>query len=143
MEGLGAASGIAVVADTWWHAKTALDAMPVTWNRGSNANGSSSDLFDQYRAALDQRGPTPIDEGDVETALRGATKIIEAEYHLPHQAHAQMEPPNCTARVTADRAEVWIGTQAPDYATLKTARLTGLPADNVFVYNCFEGGGFG
>jgi len=59
MEGLGAASGIAVVADTWWHAKTALDAMPVTWDQGSNANGSSSDLFDQYRAALDQRGPTP------------------------------------------------------------------------------------
>jgi len=143
MEGLGAASGIAVVADTWWHAKTALDAMPVTWDQGSNANGSSSDLFDQYRAALDQRGPTPIDEGDVETALRGATKIIEAEYHLPHQAHAQMEPPNCTARVTANRAEVWMGTQAPDYATLRTAKLTGLPTDNVFVYNCFEGGGFG
>jgi isoquinoline 1-oxidoreductase subunit beta len=143
IEGLGAASGIAVVADSWWHAKTALEAMPITWNPGPNANRSSSDLFEQYRAALDHRGPTPVDEGDVEAALRGATKIIEAEYHLPHQAHAQMEPPNCTARVTADRAEVWLGTQAPDYATVTAAKLTGLPIENVFVYNCFEGGGFG
>jgi isoquinoline 1-oxidoreductase subunit beta len=143
MEGLGAASGIAVVADTWWHAKTALDAMPITWNPGPNASLSSNDLINQYRAALDQRGPTPVDEGDVEAALRGATKIIEAEYQLPHQAHAQMEPPNCTAQVTANRAEIWIGTQAPDYATHTTAKLTGLPSDNVFVHNCFEGGGFG
>jgi isoquinoline 1-oxidoreductase subunit beta len=143
MEGLGAASGIAVVADTWWHAKTALDAMPVTWNPGPHANQSSGDLVNQYRAALDRRGPTAVDEGDVESALRGATKIIEAEYLLPHQAHAQMEPPNCTAQVTASRAEIWIGTQSPDYATLTTARLTGLSPDNVFVHNCFEGGGFG
>jgi isoquinoline 1-oxidoreductase subunit beta len=143
MEGLGAASGIAVVADTWWHAKTALDAMPVTWNPGPHANQSSADLVNQYRAALDRRGPTAVDEGDVESALRGATKIIEAEYLLPHQAHAQMEPPNCTAQVTASRAEIWIGTQSPDYATLTIARLTGLSPDNVFVHNCFEGGGFG
>jgi isoquinoline 1-oxidoreductase subunit beta len=143
MEGLGAASGIAVVADTWWHAKTALDAMPVAWNPGPNANQGSGDLVNQYRAALDRRGPTPVDEGDVESALRGATKIVEAEYLLPHQAHAQMEPPNCTAQVAASRAEIWIGTQAPDYATLTTAKLTGLSPDNVFVHNCFEGGGFG
>ena len=143
MEGIGAASGIAVVADTWWHAKTALDALPLTWNPGPNANLSSSDLFAQYRATLDRKGPTAVDEGDVEASLRGATKIVEAEYQLPHQAHAQMEPPNCTAQVTADRAEIWIGTQAPDNAMLTVAKLTGLPSDKVFVHNCFEGGGFG
>jgi isoquinoline 1-oxidoreductase subunit beta len=143
MEGLGVASGIAVVADTWWHAKTALDAMPVTWNPGQNAKQSSSDLLDQFRAALDRSGPTPVDRGDVEAALRGVTKIVEAEYHLSHQAHAQMEPPNCTVQVTESRAEVWFGTQAPDYATLTTAKLTGLPSSQVFVHNCFEGGGFG
>jgi len=70
MEGIGSASGIAVVADTWWHAKTALDALPVAWNPGPNVNQSSSDLFNQYRATLDRRGPTPVDEGDVEAALR-------------------------------------------------------------------------
>jgi isoquinoline 1-oxidoreductase subunit beta len=143
VEGLGVASGIAVVADTWWHAKTALDAMPVTWNPGPHASVSSSELINQYRATLDRKGPTPVDVGDVEVALRGATKIVEAEYQLSHQAHAQMEPPNCTAQVTESRADVWFGTQAPDYATLTTAKLTGLPTDNVFVHNCFEGGGFG
>ena len=143
MEGIGAASGIAVVADTWWHAKTALDALPLTWNPGPNANLSSTDLFNQFRATLDRKGPTAVDEGDVEAALRGATKIVEAEYQLPHQAHAQMEPPNCTAQVTADRAEIWIGTQAPDRSTLAAAKFLGLPSDKVFLHNCFEGGGFG
>jgi isoquinoline 1-oxidoreductase beta subunit len=143
MEGIGPASGIAVVADSWWHAKTALDALPVAWNPGPNAKVSSSDLISQYRATLERKGPTPVDEGDVEKALHGAKRIVEAEYQLSHQAHAQMEPPNCTAQVTADRAEVWMGTQIPDYATLTIAKLTGLSSDQVFVHNCFEGGGFG
>ena len=143
MEGIGAASGIAVVADSWWRAKTALDAMPVTWDPGPNANQSTSDLFDQYRAKLNQKGPTPVDQGNVEVALSRATKIVEAEYQLNHQAHAQMEPPNCTAQVSADKAEIWFGTQSPDAATLAAAKLAGLSPDNVFVHNCFEGGGFG
>ncbi len=143
MEGIGAASGIAVVADSWWRAKTALDAMPVTWDAGPNADQSTSDLFDQYRAKLNQKGPTPVDEGNVEAALRRATKIVEAEYQLNHQAHAQMEPPNCTAQVSADKAEIWFGTQSPDAATLAAAKIAGLSPDNVFVHNCFEGGGFG
>ncbi|HXJ00709.1 MAG TPA: molybdopterin cofactor-binding domain-containing protein [Micropepsaceae bacterium] len=143
MEGIGHYSGIAVVADSWWRAKTALDKMPVTWNPGPNANRGSADLFQQYRAMLDRQGPTPVDEGDVEKALQGATKIVEAEYQLSHQAHAQLEPPNCTAHITGDKAEIWFGTQSPDYATAIAAKLSGLPAANVFVHNCFEGGGFG
>jgi isoquinoline 1-oxidoreductase beta subunit len=143
MEGIGSAGGIAVIADSWWRAKTALDALPVVWNPGPNAKTSSSDLFRQYRATLERRGPTPVDEGDVEKALQGASRIVEAEYQLSHQAHAQMEPPNCTAQVTAERAEVWMGTQIPDYATVTAAKLTGLSSDRVFVHNCFEGGGFG
>lgn len=143
MPGIGHMSGIAVVADTWWHAKTALDAMPVTWDPGPNAHLSSGDLFARYRAMLERSGPTPVDTGDVEAALRGADRIVEAEYRLGHQAHAQMEPPNCTAQVTDTRAEVWLGTQVPDYAMLTTARLTGLPPSRVFVHNCYQGGGFG
>ena len=143
MEGIGAASGIAVVADSWWRAKTALDKLPVVWDAGPNAHQSTSDLVALYRSKLDQKGPTPVDEGDVEMALKSAAKIVEAEYQLSHQAHAQLEPPNCTAQVTADRAEIWMGTQIPDYATNIAANLTGLSADNVFVHNCFEGGGFG
>ena len=143
MTGIEHAGGIAVVADTWWHAKTALDALPVTWDRGPHANVGSSELVAQYRAALDRKGPTPIDRGDVDAAMAGATRIVEAEYQLSHQAHAQMEPPNCTAQVTDGRAEIWFGTQEPDRATLIAARLLGLPPARVFVHNCYEGGGFG
>ena len=143
MEGIGAASGIAVVADSWWHAKTALDAMPIAWNPGPNAATSMSDLFKEYRGTLDRKGPTPVDHGDVERALDGAAKIVEAEYQLSHQAHAQMEPPNCTAQVTADRAEIWMGTQIPDYATTQVAEIAGLSPDKVFIRHCFQGGGFG
>ena len=143
MENIGTASGIAVVADSWWRAKTALDKLPVEWDPGPNANQSTSDLIEAYRVKVNQSGPAAIDEGDADAALLRATKIVEAEYVLPHQAHAQMEPPNCTAQVTADRAEVWLGTQAPDAALLMAARVAGLQPANVFVHNCFEGGGFG
>jgi isoquinoline 1-oxidoreductase subunit beta len=143
IEGIGHASGIAVVADSWWHAKTALDAMPVTWNPGPNANTSTAELLNQYRATFDKKGPTPVDYGDVERALQGATRIVEAEYHLSHQAHAQMEPANCTAQVTAEKCEIWMGTQTPDFAIPIAAELTGLPASKVFLRHCFQGGGFG
>ena len=67
-----------------------------------------------------------MDRGNFDAAMQSAAKVVEAEYQLSHQAHAQMEPPNCTAQITADRAEVWLGTQSPDYAILTTAKLTGL-----------------
>jgi isoquinoline 1-oxidoreductase beta subunit len=143
MENIGPASGIAVVADTWWRAKAALDVLPVTWDGGVNARIGSNDLFAEFKAKLDRTGPIPVDKGDVESAFRRATKIVEAEYELSHQAHAPMEPPNCTAQVSADRAELWFGTQAPDVATRVTAQLTGLTPEKIFVHNCFSGGGFG
>jgi len=143
MEGIGAQSGIAVVADTWWRAKTALDKLPVVWDAGPNAKQGTSDLLALYRSKLDRQGPTAVDQGDVEAAFRGAAKIVEAEYELPHQAHAQLEPPNCTAQVTDARAEIWLGTQFPDHATGIAAKVAGLSTDQVFVHNCFQGGGFG
>ena len=125
MENIGPSSGIAVVADSWWRAKAALDKLPVDWDPGPNAGQGTSDLIEAYRAKVNQPGPAAIDEGDADAAMRGAAKIVEAEYFLPHQAHAQMEPSNCTAQVTADRAEVWLGTQAPDAALLMAAKITG------------------
>jgi isoquinoline 1-oxidoreductase beta subunit len=143
MENIGTASGVAVVADTWWRAKSALDKLPIVWDSGPNAGQGTSDLIDAYRAKVNQSGPAAVDEGDADAVLRRAAKIVQAEYVLPHQAHAQMEPPNCTALVTADRAEAWLGTQAPDAALLMAAKVAGVAPSNVFVHNCFEGGGFG
>jgi isoquinoline 1-oxidoreductase beta subunit len=143
MAGIGLASGVAVVADSWWRAKTAIDAMPIEWDAGPNAGQGSKELFDSYFAKLDAKGPLPVDEGDADAAFSSAAKVIEADYRAPHQAHATMEPPNCTARVTADKVEVWFGTQQPDVALQQASKLTGVPASNIFVYNAFQGGGFG
>jgi isoquinoline 1-oxidoreductase beta subunit len=143
MEGIGPQSGIAVVADSWWRAKTALEKMPVTWDPGPNATRGTADLVSAFRAKLDQEGPIAVDRGQFDSAMQGAIKTVEAEYVLSHQAHAQLEPPNCTAQVSADRAEIWFGTQEPDYGTLIAAKLTGLPPEKVFLHNCFQGGGFG
>lgn len=143
MDGIGPQSGIAVVADSWWRAKTALEKLPVTWDAGPNAAHGTPDLIAAFRAKLDNEGPIAVDRGHFDAGMQGAVKTVEAEYMLSHQAHAQLEPPNCTAQVTADRAEIWFGTQEPDYATLSAAKLTGLPPEKVFVHNCFEGGGFG
>jgi isoquinoline 1-oxidoreductase subunit beta len=143
IENIGPASGIAVIADTWWRAKSALEKLPVVWDPGPNSGQGSSNLFDQYRGKVNARGPVAIDEGNFDAALARAAKIVDTEYLLPHQAHAQLEPPNCTAQVTGDRAEVWLGTQSPDAALLMAAKLAGLPPANVFLHNCFEGGGFG
>jgi isoquinoline 1-oxidoreductase beta subunit len=141
--GAGNANGIAVVADTWWRAKSALDKLPITWDPGPHSHTSSPDLVAEFRSTLERKGPTPVDDGDVESVFSRATKLVEAEYQLSHQAHAPMEPPNCTALVTDQRAELWFGTQAPDVATRVTANLTGLAPENVLVHNCFSGGGFG
>jgi isoquinoline 1-oxidoreductase beta subunit len=143
MDGIAPMNGIAVVADTWWRAKTALDKLPIVWDAGPNARTGTSDLVALYRSKLAAKGPTPVDKGNVETALGKAAKIVEAEYELSHQAHAQLEPANCTAQVTADRAEIWLGTQFPDHATDIAAKITGLPIAKIFVHNCFQGGGFG
>ena len=143
MDSIGPAGGVAVVADTWWRAKTALDALPAEWNAGPNATKGSPDLYAELRAKLDQPGPIAVDEGDAAAAFGGASRVVEAVYETAHQAHATMEPPNCTARVTASRADVWLGVQDPQGALSTVARLTGLPNERVYVHNCFEGGGFG
>jgi isoquinoline 1-oxidoreductase beta subunit len=143
MEGIGRGAGVAVVADSWWRAKTALDALPVEWEPGPNAGQGSPDLYGALRAKLDEPGPVAVDEGDAAGALQSASRVVEAVYETAHQAHATLEPPSCTAQVTADRADVWLGVQDPEGALHKVAQLTGLSPDRVYVHGCFEGGGFG
>src|SRR5207245_11447694 len=84
-----------------------------------------------------------VKKGDTEVALKGATQVVEAVYELPYLDHAFMEPLNCTAQVTADRVDVWVGTQRPEEALLDAARLTSVPQKDVYSHNSFIGGGFG
>lgn len=135
--------GIAVVADSYWRAKTALEVMPVEWDFGPHAKADSEDFWKTFREALDKPGSVAKEEGDALAAIEASTKVVEADYEAPYLAHATMEPMNCTAQVTAQRVDVWVGTQNPEAALAAAAEITGVGPENVYVHNCFLGGGFG
>jgi isoquinoline 1-oxidoreductase subunit beta len=136
---------VAVVADTWWHAKTALDALPIVWDEGANAKVSSESIAKWLAEGLDpsQQAFVGNENGDVKTALAGAAKKVEAVYNYPYQNHATMEPLNATALYTADKCEVWCGTQNGEAAFAATVEVSGLPAGKCDVYKQMLGGGFG
>ena len=137
-------SAVAVVADTWWEAKTALDALPIVWNEGPNAKVSSATIAEMLKAGLDaDQAFVANQNGDVKAAIGAAAKKVEAVYAYPFQNHAPMEPMNATARYTADRCEVWVPTQNGEAAFAATLAASGLPADKCEVYKINLGGGFG
>jgi isoquinoline 1-oxidoreductase subunit beta len=137
-------SAVAVVADTWWHAKTALDALPIVWDEGENAKVSSATIAKWLAEGLES-GPAYVgnQSGDVNGALAGSAKKIEAVYDYPYQNHATMEPLNATALYTADKCEVWCGTQNGEAALAAVLEGSGLPADKCDVHKHLVGGGFG
>jgi len=137
-------SGVAVVADTWWQAKTALDALPIVWDEGENAKVSSASIAAMLKEGLDaDQAFVANQNGDVKAAIAGAAKKIEAVYAYPFQNHAPMEPMNATAKYTPDRCEVWVPTQNGEAAFAATLAASGLPADKCEVYKIHLGGGFG
>ena len=137
-------SAVAVVADTWWQAKTALDALPIVWDEGENAKVSSATIADMLKAGLDaDQAFVGNQNGDAKAATAGAAKKVEAVYAYPFQNHACMEPMNATARYTADRCEVWVPTQNGEAAFAALLAASGLPADKCDVYKINLGGGFG
>ena len=137
-------SAVAVVADTWWHAKTALDAVAIVWDEGPNAKTSSSVVAQMLKAGLTADEAVSANKvGDVKAALAGATRTIEAVYSYPHQNHACMEVMNATALYTPQRCEVWCPTQNGEAAFAATVEASGLPAAQVEVHKIHLGGGFG
>src|SRR3979411_1854186 len=138
-------TAVAVVADTWWHAKTALDALPIVWDEGDNAKVSSASIAKWLEEGLDNAQPAFIgnQNGDAKAAIASAAKKVEAVYNYPYQNHATMEPLNATALYTADKCEVWCGTQNGEAAFAATLEASGLPADKCDVHKLMLGGGFG
>ena len=135
---------VAVVADTWWQAKQALEALSVTWDTGSNGEVSSETITALLRSGLDApEAGVGRDQGDVATGLAQAARTITADYHVPYLAHATMEPQNCTARVSGDRVEIWVPTQHGESALVVAAAAAGVPQQNVVVHKMMLGGGFG
>ena len=135
---------VAVVADTWWRAKTALEALPVVWDEGEGAAQNSAKIRDFLISGLD--APTAFaerNEGDALKAIAGAAKKVEATYSTPFLAHATMETMNCTALVSASKAEAWVPTQNAEGSHAALSEASGLPLAQCEVYRIDPGGAFG
>jgi len=137
-------NAVAVIADTWWNAKTALEALPITWDSTPNDKVSSASIGEFLKAGLDaDQAIVGNQGGDVKAALAGAAKKVEAVYSYPYQNHATLEPQNATAVYTPEKCEVWSSVQDGEQALAATSEACGLPVGKCEVYKTFLGGGFG
>src|SRR3984957_9533844 len=134
---------VAVVADRYFRAQAALNALPIEWEVGAAGTTDSVQFRKAYLDALDQKGAEARHDGNVDAAMPTAAKVIEATYDVPIIAHAPMEPLNAIAHVQADRVDVWVGTQNADLALTFAAQASGVRPENVHIHNTFSGGGFG
>jgi isoquinoline 1-oxidoreductase beta subunit len=135
---------VAVVAQTWWQAKRALEILPITWDESPGALLTTELLLQHFREGL---GASDIaigrSDGDVPAALANAVSVIEAEYHVPYLAHTTMEPMTCTAHVVDGRAEVWAPTQDGERTLRTVAEVLRIDPSKVIVNKHHLGGGFG
>ncbi|MES2069216.1 MAG: molybdopterin cofactor-binding domain-containing protein [Pseudomonadota bacterium] len=137
-------SAVAVIADTWWRAKSALDALPIEWDNGPNAQVSSASIAAILKAGLDAGDAVVGNQnGDARAAIAAAPRKIEAVYSYPYQNHATMEVMNATAKWTPERCEVWTPTQNGEAALAAASEAAGLPPAKCEVYKLHLGGGFG
>ena len=137
-------TGVAVVADTWWRAKKALDALPIVWDEAGNGDVSSASIAEQLKEGLSS-ATTNGDRknGDALKAIGEAAKKVEAVYSTPFLAHACMEMKNATVRLTADKAECWVPTQNFEASLAALSEASGVPLANCEVHRHDLGGGFG
>ena len=137
-------TGIAVVADTWWRAKSALDALPIVWDEGAGAKQSDATIAEHLKEGLTA---TTINgtrqNGDAPKAIQGAAKKVEAVYSTPFLAHACMEPMNATVKLSADKAEVWVPSQNVEASLAALSEASGVPLAKCDVHRLDLGGGFG
>jgi len=140
---LKASNGVVVVADHYWQAKQALEAVKITWTPGPNAALDNASMKSKLRAAAARPGRSVRSEGDVAAALKGAAKTLRATYELPLLAHATLEPQNCTADVRADGADIHVNTQTQTIAQATVAQVAGLKPEQVRIHTTLLGGGFG
>lgn len=136
-------AGVAVIADTFWQAKTARDAVRVEWDEGSMQNFNTSEMMHQFRERAKSPGTSVRNDGDATAALASAAKKIEAVYEVPYLSHLMMEPLNCAVDLRADSCEVWTGSQFQTIDRANAAKIAGLPPEKVQLHTTFLGGGFG
>src|SRR5712672_2171924 len=137
-------TAVAVVADTWWRAKSALDALPIEWDEGAGATASSATIAAHLKEGLTATATNgEITKGDAKAAIAGAAKKVEAVYSTPFLAHACMEPMNATVRISADKAEVWVPSQNFEASLASLSEASGVPLEKCEAHRVDLGGGFG
>ncbi len=137
-------NAVAVVADKWYQAKTALAALPIVWDEGAGANVDSAEIAELLKAGLDAKeAAIGQQHGEVAAALAGAAKQVEAVYAAPFLAHATMEPMNCTAKFADGKVEIWVASQNGDASLAAAAEAAGIKLADVKVNKLHLGGGFG
>jgi isoquinoline 1-oxidoreductase beta subunit len=136
--------GVAVIGESWYQTKTALDKMPIEWDvPPAHAALNTASIRAALIAALDQPGRVRANLGDCDSAFSRTARIVEATYSTPYLPRARMEPGNATVLVTDDRVDIWIGDQSPQETRYSASRITGIPGENVYLHMCHLGGGFG
>ncbi|WP_305824661.1 xanthine dehydrogenase family protein molybdopterin-binding subunit [Massilia brevitalea] len=138
----GAGAGVAVVARSWWQAKQAAAALPVTWNEGAHSKLSSEAIYQGFAEALDKESGYAYFESGTQD-VRGVASTVSAEYRAPFLAHATMEPVNCTAQVANGKVRLWASTQVPSIAVDVAAKVAGVAREDVSIEVMLLGGGFG
>jgi len=140
----GLRGGVAIVADTWWHAQKARQRLQVDWDEGPHANDSTA-LFNEHaeRLLAQPAEKTVRTDGDAEAALKSAAKVVVARYSYPFIAHATLEPQNCVASYKEGKVEIWTSTQSPGAGHTRVAHALQIPPESVTVHPQRCGGGFG
>ena len=140
----GLTDGVAIVADKWHQANRALGKLKVKWDGGETAKRSTKGFVAQAAELATKPAETPIkQEGDVDQALKGAAKVLEARYEVPFINHSALEPMNTTVAIKNGKVEIWSPTQMPGGGKSAVAKLLGVPEQNVTLHVTRNGGGFG
>ncbi len=136
-------SAVAVVADTFWHARQAAAALPIFWDTRHAEEEYSDTIKKGFFAELGAAGQVISRQGDIVNLMDRADRTIESDYFAPYLAHAALEPLNATVHVQAERVDIWVGHQDPETAIAAVSEVTGIAAEHVYLHNCYIGGGFG